>query len=384
MRRSSLLCAAVFALRTICVAGTLNVQWSVDLSVHVGTIPSTRIPAGTIFGVRFSPDGSHIAVLAGESSSDRSRARNLYLFVVPTDKTNGPVQNFLLNSSANDTSAQNRWSHFDWALRGDSVLVGGELIRVEDKKGCPATWQRAGKDDRLLVVENCYADENQIVQVMLQDASCNAETSWLTYPSDWIAKDKSLDRGLVLIARPLPFDSADLVKAEAARVTGMDSEILIFNPINGRVIQQWQRSEIQSSWALRFGDNGKIICGGGMAKAPVRCWDVDSGKRMAEATSVSGGMPIAVSSRGHYAVASDFRAVSATPFSRAMEVLRRRVIWDVKTAKDVVSWHPELQTYDVGIRPVKRKWSVFAISPTGDYFAEGGDGSLRLYTIKPD
>jgi hypothetical protein len=65
-------------------------------------------------------------------------------------------------------------------------------------------------------------------------------------------------------------------------------------------------------------------------------------------------------------------------------VLRRRVVWDFSTGAEIASWKPDTQTYSLPglVHPVKEPFAV-AISPDGQYIAEGGNGILRLYKIEP-
>ena len=65
----------------------------------------------------------------------------------------------------------------------------------------------------------------------------------------------------------------------------------------------------------------------------------------------------------------------------------RRRVWDFRSGKEVVSWQLESMTYSISIdfdgfnrdrRPVP-----CAISPDGEYIAEGGNGRIWLYKIQP-
>ena len=65
------------------------------------------------------------------------------------------------------------------------------------------------------------------------------------------------------------------------------------------------------------------------------------------------------------------------------EVLKRRVVFDFMTGRELGAWRPEIQPYDVGIEPVRKRLLPFTISPDGQYVAEGGNGIIRLYKIEP-
>lgn len=111
-----------------------------------------------------------------------------------------------------------------------------------------------------------------------------------------------------------------------------------------------------------------------------------SGKTIAEASSFRGGV-IAGAENASLILADDIRTVRV-PFGEPGEhgtMLKRRLVWDFQTNKELVSWGPSTQTYDVYDRTghaeqVKEAFRV-AISPDGRFIAEGGNGSLHLYEI---
>ena len=129
----------------------------------------------------------------------------------------------------------------------------------------------------------------------------------------------------------------------------MDSALSIVAPFSGRTIQRWETHQLYSG--ARFADSGKAICGGDQSggdekvKIPLQCLDVDTGKVIAEAQSISGGA-ISTSERASRVVSDDIARVKI-PFSYEHGTIsKRRVIWDFKTGKEVASWGPRTQSYE--------------------------------------
>jgi hypothetical protein len=61
--------------------------------------------------------------------------------------------------------------------------------------------------------------------------------------------------------------------------------------------------------------------------------------------------------------------------------LKKRVIWDFGTGRELASWKPKWQR--LGSADELEEPYKFAISPDGNYVLEGGDGVLTLYKIEP-
>jgi hypothetical protein len=66
---------------------------------------------------------------------------------------------------------------------------------------------------------------------------------------------------------------------------------------------------------------------------------------------------------------------------------RRQLIWNVRTGKEIASWGVNRQDELVGgelknARTIKTNF-VVSLSPNGKYLAEGGGGSVAVYTVQP-
>jgi hypothetical protein len=151
------------------------------------------------------------------------------------------------------------------------------------------------------------------------------------------------------------------------------------------IVQPW--SEGGPFWDQSFAEGGKSVCavgGYGRGSLHAQCWDVASGKRIAEFNGFTGGQPAAVSTRGSRVVLTHIRFFRGITEEFDMKSYKNRVVWDFRTGKEVVAWAPQTQVSETGSSHQLEnptEWAPFAISPTGRYLAEGGNGVLRIYSL---
>jgi hypothetical protein len=151
------------------------------------------------------------------------------------------------------------------------------------------------------------------------------------------------------------------------------------------VLQDWRNGGPLE--AQYFAEAGKTVCSVGMNGRnahPAQCFDIDTGKRIAEFRGFAGGAPASVSSHASRVVLSDIRLVRGVTEESDLDTDKNRVVWDYRTNKQVAEWVPATQANEYyspsGLRTIKR-WSPCAISPTGRYLAEGSNGILRIYEL---
>jgi hypothetical protein len=186
--------------------------------------------------------------------------------------------------------------------------------------------------------------------------------------------DASASRGLLAISQAV--DTAP--RRERVR-------LLLLDPESRTVVHEWP---VDAQQGFLFADGGKALCGlAGTARDGVaRCWDTDTGKEIAETKglNVHGSMRTAASAKrvvvSVYGVGFDFE-----DFAAKVGSLRRRVVWDFGTGKEVASWKPRWETFVIDMNPPEEKWLTyrFALSPDGAYLVEGGAGVIDLYRIEP-
>jgi hypothetical protein len=369
-RRFSVLFLAACSLASA-QAAELQKVWERNLAPSVRTAEGHEVSQMGVTALRFSPDGTRVAVaVEGYLRSDASR-----LLIVDIQNSRSPIQQFVLNveTGADDSDhVLGRPPAISWSPSGGALIAGEDLMNVESGVKCAIPG--IGAAGWLSADQAIAYGRGKPNRLEFFDSHCNSDGTWNLGSTEWHLLDVSSNRGTLAL----------LQATSTARK--YSAELVVANATSTKTIQRWP--ELATGYVARFADSGKILCAGegGDYSAPPeihpRCMDVDTGKQIAEATHIMGGVAFASAEHAARIVASDHRASWNFLYHEADTVLKRRVVWDVKDNVEIVSWKPKMQVYDVGNpKPIKRPY-MFAISPDGRYIAEGGNGMLSLYKLE--
>ena len=164
-----------------------------------------------------------------------------------------------------------------------------------------------------------------------------------------------------------------------------DEVYLIFDYPGRAIVQDWSLSRPFGQPV--FAEAGRTRCGFGTYGRDVpypTCWDIDSGKKVAEFKDFRGGEPASVSSHGSRLILTHIRNYLGITQELDMHSYKDRVVWDFRSDKRIAEWTPVTQATETGLRPPEDKRTEFGpsvISPSGRYVAEGSNGILRIYEL---
>lgn len=374
--------AAVIAAQSWLEAGNLRLMWKLRLD----PIIKERAPSGsanphTVNAIKFSPDEQQLAVAVGIHPIEGSFTSHLLILET---KTPGPVkQQFELKRGvfpADDVDAD-----LFWAPDGNTVAVSEVIISLRDGRACAfdasEAWLGGYLNSQTIVARLTPAHvdrEHPSSHFVLFSSDCERQDTW-NVDEPWLIQDVSPVRGLAVVQQAYL------------------GHLGLFDPPRGatllvdfrleKVLRRWPADEMQPN-QVRFAESGKTLCaaagGVGRYAVPVRCADVDTGNLIAEADSVKRAWSIVTASESSRVIIAQYRP---EPDNRpTTSVLDRRIVWDFRTGRQIAIWRPEIQKWRFPIGTIKH-WRnnpfVFAISPTGKYIAEGGNGVLRLYEVEP-
>ncbi|HEV2199032.1 MAG TPA: hypothetical protein VGR73_04365 [Bryobacteraceae bacterium] len=359
----------------VAAAADLQKVWELDLrklSNARGVSHTRDLP---VLALRFAPDGSRVAAIIDLYGPRDAQKSHLFVIDAHHPEANPSVYEVSgkLNYDENGPGPDN----FGWSPTGQIVYAGGAAISVGQGKGCELPWRSLFVTDNLAITEDQVpVDWTALAShFTLFDRNCQPRGKW-DVPERWIIVDTSPDLGLLSVSRLLGFPNK--------------TEALVVDPLSRKVIRRWSGPEAPGG---QFADRGTAICRGSdveaAERAPVICWEVDTGKKINEAPAVNGGDPIATALHASRIIASDYGRRKVPLSSDYVEILKRRVLWDFRTGKELASWRPRFQSWEFQLyldpsKPLKRVSEPFrfAISPDGEYIAEGGSGEINLYKIE--
>jgi hypothetical protein len=350
--------------------GGLHKVWEVDLRKLA--IPRSGHAGLPVFALRFSPDGKKLAVIAGVYGSGQERESRL--LVIHTENPSVNVQEFDIPFGVlEDEHGRGHALNFGWAPSGQIVYALGKIIHLQSGESCELPNQSVLISDDIAVLAQPYPPPvYSSTRLIFFDQRCEKQGEW-DVEGGWLIMDVSTDRHLLSIASSQGHES------------GLTQ--LIVDPLARRTVRSWPWKDIWGP-AWEFADSGKTVCVAGNPAqgepSPATCRNVDTGLEIAKTTR-NGDEPIAVASYATRLIASEYRSKHIGFGLEFETTLQGRYVWDFASGKELASWYPPFETYPNVFSAEKQVTEPFrfAISPDGQYVAEGGDGTIRLFRIGP-
>jgi hypothetical protein len=317
-----------------------------------------------VYSLSFSPGGQRIAAVLGSSWHEQ--------FILILDAANPEKSSRKIDVSPNIYEQDPAtYKPMIWSASGQQILIGTKIINIETGTSCSFSKGSSLVDGYFPVDPNHLAlAELKPAQLSFYDWECQ-ETGVETMPDLWFIMDSSPERNLLLI-RKKKYAGDFLMRIDASKII----ESKQWLPANHR--------------KLRFTDSGKTICS---VEPPqwhesVGCRDVDTSKDLSISKRFT-SIDIRPALRASRVVVSDFnRKLDLIDFFWYTSALKKRIVWDYQTGKELVSWKPQSQNIVLGYKSntgyVDNTLSQpfrFALSPDGHYIIEGGAGLLSLYKI---
>lgn len=405
---------ASFALFLIAMAGTLIVEagnrrklWELNLSKLVGEEQSAGFQPEPVWAMGFSLDETKLAIGFGErldptvSSSAKTKG---HLIVISIDHPKTLVHRFEIDSSRL-LMAENAIA---WSSSGNSVAIRDSIppiLRLTGESPCgfPPDFQFGGflSGDRAILYHRGESnwrnkpESREKTEIRVYRPDCSVADSW-QLDDDAIVLDTCQASDLVALesfpgAFPHPPQSR------------IDAHIAILAYPSRDAGQRWTLDFRWLSGGERFARQCQVLCTGAepagraakSGEGDAACWDIQKGAKVSENTGVQlsnivGPTGIA-GSGGDLLLLNDYKITSLEgglwqffDLQTSWSHLKRRVLWNVSTGQEVVSWRPPTQQIEYHLlkeHVIKSLPFAASLSPTGKFLAEGGSGIVRLYSI---
>ena len=317
----------------------------------------------TVFALGFSSDGRQIAAIVGPSHREE--------WVLILDAGDPASHHAKLTVNPEILQRESGVSRrIAWSTSGPVILLSNMIVDVSSGATCSFPGGAFGWG---------FTGANQIVayqtkpaRLLFFDLSCQSTGAWELPEGDIVdAHDSSADRGLLLLTRH-----------RISNFTISNVALLILDAGSRKVLKSIAGfTEFTASAAFvvkpLFAEQGRAFCGvrGDQWHADIVCSATDTG--------------VVLNANGGWSN-PDIRTAVASPrvvisdYSRKLDwidlrwytgSLRRRVVWNYRSGKELVRWKPKRQPDGQPDR--------FDISPDGEYIVEGGAGFVALYRIEP-
>lgn len=117
------------------------------------------------------------------------------------------------------------------------------------------------------------------------------------------------------------------------------------------------------------------------SKGTLRCWNLPGGSAIPITTDLAGHMVTRVSSNSPVVIAERW-GFSAWNLLKITPEKLDLIVVNIRSGRRLGSVKPRTQRgYDASQSNIRNWYFQYALSPDGDFLAEGGDGELRLFQL---
>ena len=357
--------------------GTLQRVWDYHVSAIAG-VGNHSVPLG-VFAVSFSRDGQRIAAVVGRSSTYES------VLVVDSRSPDAHAARVDVNPKIWEQEPGAGNTRIEWSLSGRQILLAGRIVQVSDGTAC--SLPSGTLNAKFAGSNQVSAYELKPSRIVFFDLECRPTDAWDLPQGEFVeALDASAERGLVFITQH---------KISHAHITEVSERVIDVS--SRRVIRQlpiWRESTasllLPVNYLLpKFAESGRAFCGmrGDIWHRIVVCSAVDT-EQLLGATGDWNDPDVRTALRAPRIVISDYaKKLDFIDLFWYPGSVRKRVVWDLRAAKELARWKPKMQDAFIQVSPLLQPTAPksypfrFDISPDGEYIVEGGTGVISLYKI---
>jgi hypothetical protein len=348
--------------------------WNLDLLKLIGQAGDPE--AQYVWGLAFSPDETKLAI----GFNHRGEAAGSHVMVVAVENPRNVLRKF--DSDRIHGLELFVRENLQWAPSGKLLAAYSKVFSIENERVCqgPTDFEFGGflADDRIVFGKTGLhfksgPEGDAEIQVLRPD--CSVEDSW-HMPSrfSWV-------RGTC--------PQAGFIEIRDA------TETHLLKYPSHTTARQWTWDGLVTLGGTIFADSCKAICSGERsvndrkASSLAACWSTSTGEKILEDAKltrtdneayVGGGAALLAVTVSHW-TCLDGKFWRNLDMDGCATRLTGRVLWNIRTGEEVLSWPVREQQLGVGDRKSSGPFAL-ALSETGKYLAEGGLGRVQLYEVR--
>jgi WD40 repeat protein len=338
--------------------------WDVGLSEKLIEPLGWSAPKGhPIIELVFSPDGSKIAVTMDDHFQAGIWKTHLLIVDVKTPQT--PVRQFDLETCGNDIA---------WSPDGGALLVCGRIVRLGDGSSCDLNPVRNAAYHGVLISHSFWLTADRVILFnrIIADLSCQAVDKW-EIAWDWYVADTIPEQGWMLLR-------------ELVTRTGANGRTA---PVPDYAIADRDSRQLTSGLLVQvFAGSGKMVVAPGAAavcsllvpasRSVLHCWNLPGGEVIPIAPNLT-DYRVTQASRSSPRVIAERWGSHWWELFDEIGYMASRIVLELPSGRKVASLNPRPQ--HEGSLLYDARYFKCALSPDGDFLAEGGDGSVTLYRL---
>jgi hypothetical protein len=371
---------------TVANAGERRKLWDINLSKFLNVQEDI---SAIVWGIRFSPDESKIAIGFGSRWNFDPRPRRVV--IVTFDKNHAKLAEFDVNNPVYPSGGSIAWSP------SGSILVVNSTPPVMLRLGreAPCSFSPESEfggflsDDRMVVYHPGSIAPSEMATIKIVH-DCSVADSWqVDAPAH------------VLDTAPLQ----DLIAMRSFQhPPEQPPELQLVSAQTHDVTRRWAPDTMDTfRGGLLLSNHGGTLCSGkylnpeGRRRLVAACWNTQTGAKVSENVAVDLDKAAIESSGGEYLAMTDYKFIyhegklwQFFDLDNDYSLPRRRLIWNFRTGKEIVSWGEWSGYHQTELwgrekksaRRIKTRFPM-CLSPSGRYLAEGGSGSVSAYAVQP-
>jgi hypothetical protein len=311
-------------------------------------------------GLSFSPDGKQLAVVV-----------NRTLLIVDSQSPETNVRQFDLAGTCG--------IDLTWNERGDALLVCGTLLRLADGASCDATglppFAREFSSINAFWLDSAHVVRSNTGEIL--DLACKLVGMWQLAPT-WQISAVAASKGWILLWHTegprekviYQYSLAD--RASHQSLSGWPMR-KVPSPSGGAMLAVGAEALCFSLHEQNDFENGKLRCREIHGGTEIPILKQLQAYKLTEAASSSARVVAEKWEQYHLPWWEFWVPIPGYP---ALPV--RRVVFDLRSGNLIASWKPRIQDSRRPNHPYH-----CALSASGEYLAESGDGSVELYRLAP-